>query len=109
MLEPTTAQAIAVCVHELTTNAAKYGALSLPEGRVHIEWSRAADGQLVVHWTETNGPPVKPPTRRGFGLRVMETIIRGQLNGDARFDRRAEGLACEIELMTLGGGFAGTG
>jgi len=100
LLEPTTAQTIAVCVHELTTNAAKYGALSLPEGRVHIEWSRAADGRLVVRWTETNGPPVKQPTRRGFGMRAIETIIRGPLNGDVRFDWRAEGLACEIELMT---------
>jgi PAS domain S-box-containing protein len=108
LLEPTTAQTIAVCVHELTTNAAKYGALSFPEGRVHIEWSRAADGRLVARWTETNGPPVKPPTRRGFGLRVMQTIIRGQLNGDARFDWRAEGLVCEIELMMSGSGSAGT-
>jgi two-component sensor histidine kinase len=100
LLEPTIAQTIAVCVHELTTNAAKYGALSLPEGRVHIEWSRAADGRLVVRWTETSGPPVKQPTRRGFGMRVMQTIIRGQLNGDVRFDWRAEGLVCEIAMMT---------
>jgi two-component sensor histidine kinase len=99
LLEPTTAQTIAVSVHELTTNAAKYGALSLPEGHVQIEWWRAADGRLVVRWTETNGPPVTPPTRRGFGIRAMEAMIRGQLNGDVRFDWRAEGLACEIALM----------
>jgi PAS domain S-box-containing protein len=97
-LDPTTAQTIAVCVHELTTNAAKYGALSLPEGRVQIEWSRAADERLVVRWTETNGPPVEQPTREGFGMRAIEAVIRGQLNGDVRFDWRAEGLVCEIEL-----------
>jgi PAS domain S-box-containing protein len=99
LLEPTTAQTIAVCVHELTTNAAKYGALSLPEGRVQIEWSHAEDGRLLVRWTETNGPPANQPTRRGFGLRAMEAMIRGQLNGDLRFDWRAEGLVCEIALM----------
>ena len=108
LLEPTTAQTVAVCVHELTTNAAKYGALSLRQGRVHIEWSCAADGRVVVRWTETNGPPVKHPTHRGFGMRAMEAIIRGQLNGDVRFDWRAEGLACEIELMTSGSGSTDT-
>jgi PAS domain S-box-containing protein len=100
LLEPTAAQALAVCVHELTTNAAKYGALSVAEGRVQIEWSHTADGRLVLHWTETNGPPVRPPTRRGFGTRAMEAMIRGQLNGDVRFDWRAEGLVCEIALTT---------
>jgi PAS domain S-box-containing protein len=98
LLEPHTAQTIAVTLHELATNAAKYGALSVPEGRVQIGWSRAADGRLVLRWTETGGPPVKPPTRQGFGTRVMEAMIRGQLRGGMRFDWRAEGLACEIAL-----------
>jgi two-component sensor histidine kinase len=98
LLEPNTAQIIAVMLHELATNAAKYGALSVPEDRVHIEWSRASDGRLVLRWNETGGPPVEPPTRRGFGTRVMEGMIRGQLNGEMRFDWRAEGLACEISL-----------
>jgi PAS domain S-box-containing protein len=98
MLEPNTAQTIAMCVHELATNAAKYGALSVTEGLVLIEWSRAADGRLVVCWTETNGPPVKQPTRQGFGMRVIGSMIRGQLKGDLRFDWRPEGLFCEIAL-----------
>ena len=98
LLEPHTAQTIAVTLHELATNAAKYGALSVPKGRVNIGWSRAADGRLVLRWTEMDGPPVKPPTRLGFGTRVMEAMIRGQLRGGMRFDWRAEGLACEIVL-----------
>jgi PAS domain S-box-containing protein len=98
LLEPAIAQTIAVTLHELATNAAKYGALSQAEGRVQIEWSRAADGRLVLRWTETGGPPVKPPTRRGFGTRVMEGMIGGQLKGQMRFDWREEGLVCEIIL-----------
>jgi PAS domain S-box-containing protein len=98
LLKPNVAQAIAVTLHELATNAAKYGALSRPEGKVRVEWSRAADGRLILRWTETGGPPVKPPTRRGFGTRVMESMIREQLEGEMRLDWRAEGLACEIVL-----------
>jgi two-component sensor histidine kinase len=89
-----------VTLHELATNAAKYGALSVPDGHVRFEWSPMADGRLVLRWTETGGPPVNPPTRRGFGTRVMEGMIR-QLNGEMRFGRHAEGLACEIILPAL--------
>ncbi len=98
LLEPNTAQTIAVSLHELATNAAKFGALSVPKGHVQIEWSRAADGRLVLRWTETGGPIVRPPTRQGFGTRVMESMIRGQLKGEMRFDWRAEGFACEIAV-----------
>jgi PAS domain S-box-containing protein len=100
LLEPVTAQAIAVTLHELATNAAKYGGLSTPEGKVRVEWSHAADGRLVLRWTEAGGPPVKAPTRHGFGTRVMESMIRGQLKGEVRLDWRAEGLSCEIALPT---------
>jgi len=98
LLEPNSAQTIAVTLHELATNAAKYGALSVPAGRIQVEWSRAADGRIVLRWIETGGPPVKPLTRRGFGMRVMESMIRGQLKGKMRFDWGAEGLVCEIAL-----------
>jgi PAS domain S-box-containing protein len=98
LLEPNSAQTIAVTLHELATNAAKYGALSVPTGKVEVEWSRAADGRIVLRWIETGGPPVKPLTRRGFGMRVMESMIREQLNGEVRFDWRAEGLACEMVI-----------
>ena len=98
LMRPDIAQAVAVALHELATNAAKYGALSVAQGYVRVEWSRGSDGRLVLRWTETGGPPGKPPTRQGFGTRVMDSIIRGQLKGDMRFDWRAEGLACEIVL-----------
>ena len=98
LLEPNAAQAIAVCLHELATNAAKYGALSLPEGRVQIAWSRATDGRLVIRWTETNGPSVTQPTRRGFGMRVMERMVQSPLKGEIRFGWLPEGLACEITV-----------
>ncbi len=101
VLKPDVAQAIAVALHEFATNAAKYGALSVPEGQVRVEWSRTADGRVVLRWTETGGPPVTPPTRTGFGTHVMEAMIRGgHVGGDVRLDWRPEGLACEINLPT---------
>jgi hypothetical protein len=68
-----------------------------PAGKVQVEWSRA-DGRLLLRWTETGGPPVTAPTRQGFGTRVMDGMIRGQLKGEMRIDWRTEGLACEIAL-----------
>ncbi len=100
VLKPELGQAIAVALHELATNATKYGALSVAEGRVRVEWSRAADGQLVVRWTEVGGPPVNPPTRKGFGAHVMEAMIKAHVGGDVRLDWRAEGLVCEMILPT---------
>jgi two-component sensor histidine kinase len=85
-------------LHELATNAAKYGALSIPEGRVKIEWSHTLNGKLVLRWTETDGPSVKPPSRQGFGTRLLDQVVRAQLNGETRFDWRTGGLACEIEI-----------
>jgi PAS domain S-box-containing protein len=98
MLEPYSAQAIAITLHELATNAAKYGSLSAADGRVEIAWSRMADGRLSLRWIELGGPTVTPPTRRGFGTRIMENII-AQLNGEVRFDWRGQGLGCEIALL----------
>ena len=98
MLKQDVAQAMAVALHELATNAAKYGALSETKGQVRVEWSRGADGRLVLRWSELGGPPVKPPTRKGFGTHVMEAMIRAHVGGDVRLDWRADGLACEITL-----------
>jgi PAS domain S-box-containing protein len=98
LLAPNTAQAIAVALHELATNAAKYGALSSPEGRVALEWTHAADGRLGLRWTETGGPVVRAPTRQGFGGKIISQLI-GQLDGKALFDWRAEGLVCQITLQ----------
>jgi len=106
LLVSNTAQAIAVTLHELATNAVKYGSLSVPQGQVEVTRSRAADGQLIVRWTESGGPPAKKPPREGFGTSVIERMIRDQLKGETHLDWRAEGLACEIGLKCDGGGVA---
>jgi PAS domain S-box-containing protein len=97
-LEPETAQAMAVVLHELATNAAKYGALSVATGRVAVKWSLTDDGSIAIRWTERGGPLVNPPTRRGFGTEVIEGQIRHQADGEVQFDWRPEGLTCEIVL-----------
>jgi PAS domain S-box-containing protein len=99
MLQPDCAQTIAVCLHELATNAAKYGALSVAGGHVHVDWSVAADGRLIFHWSESEGPAVAEPTRRGFGMHVMERMIVS-LNGEVKLEWRPGGLVCEILLDT---------
>jgi PAS domain S-box-containing protein len=99
LLEPNAAQAIAVTLHELATNAAKYGALSAAKGRVELKWSHEADERLVLRWMEIGGPTVEPPARQGFGGRVVERMI-GQLKGKTCFDWRPQGLVCEITLQT---------
>jgi PAS domain S-box-containing protein len=98
MLNPELAQAMVITLHELATNAAKYGSLSATEGYVRVEWMPAADKRLVLRWTEVGGPPVKPPTRSGFGTNVMQAMIRDHLKGEVRLDWRAEGLACEVTI-----------
>jgi two-component sensor histidine kinase len=94
VLEAKFAQAIAMVLHELTTNAVKYGALSVPSGCLIIEWSRG-ETQLVIRWCETGGPPVKPPGRQGFGTKVVGRVVH-ELEGKLRFDWNPDGLACEI-------------
>lgn len=98
LLKPKAAQSLALCLHELTTNAVKYGALSENAGRIRIEWSLAAEGRLVILWTEIGGPSVERPSRRGFGTRLVEQIVQGELKGKVRFDWHADGLVCELTL-----------
>jgi PAS domain S-box-containing protein len=98
LLEPDAAQTMAVALHELATNAAKYGALSTAKGRIEIKWSHEADGWLILRWAEMAGPAVQTPTRQGFGGRVIDRMIN-QLKGKALFDWRPEGLVCEITLQ----------
>jgi PAS domain S-box-containing protein len=97
LLEPTAAQAIAVTLHELATNAAKYGSLSVPDGRLDLEWA-LTDGRLRLCWTERGGPPVHTPTRRGFGRRIIEQMVV-PLGGTTQFHWRPEGLVCELSLQ----------
>jgi PAS domain S-box-containing protein len=97
VLVPDAAQAIAITLHELATNAAKYGALSAPSGQVRLEWSHATPGPLHLRWVETGGPVVRKPARKGLGSRIIEQMIVQQ-KGEVRFDWRDDGLVCEITL-----------
>ena len=97
LLQPNVAQSVAVILHELATNAAKYGSLSLASGRIDLSWSHEWDGRLELRWTETGGPPVHAPTREGFGGRIIKQMAE-QLKGAARFEWHAEGLDCEINF-----------
>ena len=94
-LQPATAQTLALALHELVTNSAKYGALSVLSGRLTIAWS-VGDDILTVSWEETGGPAVREPTTRGFGTRSLIASIESQLGGQTLFDWRAEGLICRL-------------
>jgi two-component sensor histidine kinase len=88
--------ALSMALHELATNAAKYGALTRPEGRVAIRW-RAGAGELRLSWRERGGPPVTPPARSGFGTRLLQRGLLTELGGGARLDYAPGGVSCEIE------------
>ncbi|MGB8528978.1 MAG: hypothetical protein WCD75_19485, partial [Rhodoplanes sp.] len=79
MVRQKAAQSFALILHELTTNAVKYGALSVPAGRVNVSWSvdrESNPGQFVLCWEEIGGPEVVPPTRRGYGRTIIESTMR---------------------------------
>jgi len=96
-LQPAAAQSLALALHELVTNAAKYGALSSISGRVHLAWE-LNPGTLVLKWSETGGPPTQPPSSPGFGTRIITASIEGQLAGQTTFEWRPEGLQCVLSV-----------
>jgi two-component sensor histidine kinase len=96
-LGPATAQTLALAVHELITNSAKYGALSAHAGRLSIEWEVQAD-ILQFIWEERDGPEVEQPIARGFGTRSVIASVESQLGGRADFDWRTEGLICRLSV-----------
>ena len=96
-LLPTTAQTLALALHELFTNSAKYGALSTRSGRLAIGW-QAENDLLILTWEESGGPLVRTPKARGFGTRSLLASVESQLGGQAQFDWRAEGLLCRLEV-----------
>lgn len=98
---PKAVLALSIALHELATNAVKYGALSNDSGRIAIDWAvQPATGgdRLTFHWRESDGPPVAPPTRRGFGSRVIESGLAHELNGEVSLDYRPEGLVGTIDI-----------
>lgn len=84
-----------MAIHELTTNAAKHGALSVPEGRIEVAWDvkRLQDRRFLhLDWREHNGPPITPPTRKGFGSTLLHRVLKVQCDADISFDFRPSGL-----------------
>lgn len=102
VLRPRAVLTLAMAMHELATNAAKYGALSAAGGRIEIRWAPGRDANsnpvLRIDWIEQGGPPVVKPQQRGFGSRLIEGSIAAELGGSARLDYAPEGLRCEIVL-----------
>jgi PAS domain S-box-containing protein len=96
-LQPAAAQSLALALHELVTNAAKYGALSSLSGRVSLNWE-LTPGMLALKWTESGGPPTQAPASPGFGTRIITASVEGQLAGKAVFDWRPEGLQCVLSV-----------
>jgi PAS domain S-box-containing protein len=96
-LQPATAQTLALALHELVTNSAKYGALSTHSGRLNINWQIDRDILKMV-WEEKDGPVVEKPASRGFGTRSVIAAIESQLGGQAEFDWRSEGLICRLSV-----------
>jgi PAS domain S-box-containing protein len=100
-LPPEAALMLAMVLHELATNAAKYGSLSGPDGQLAVKWSvanGATPPRLRISWEETGGPPVRRPTRRGFGSKLLDRAINGQLGGAAELAFEPAGVRCQVEI-----------
>jgi PAS domain S-box-containing protein len=94
---------VTMALHELATNAVKYGALSVPSGRVSVTWELVHEGQkhrTKICWMERGGPPVVPPTRKGFGSRLIERVLDSKTGG-SNFDFKPQGLTCTLHVAVL--------
>jgi two-component system, chemotaxis family, CheB/CheR fusion protein len=100
-LTPKAGLALAMAIHELASNAAKYGALSTVSGRLEVRWTitGGTDNEiLALAWTESGGPAVQPPIRRGFGTTLIERSLTHELDAEVRREFAAPGLRCTIEI-----------
>lgn len=97
LLRPAFAQTVALALHELATNAAKYGALSSDAGKVSLTW-RLLPGLIKFDWIESNGPKVSPPIRKGYGTRIFAVGIEQQLGGTVDFQWHEHGLHCQLTI-----------
>jgi two-component system CheB/CheR fusion protein len=101
ILPPKHALALSMAMHELATNAGKYGSLSVPEGRVSVTWTTRLQDQrpwLQLQWTESGGPAVSPPTRRGFGTRLINEGVPYELDGEVTLEFPPGGATCIIDI-----------
>lgn len=101
-LAPNDALSLGLALHELATNAAKYGALSTPEGRVSIRWQLVSAMVCQVDWQESGGPPVVAPDRRGFGLDLIEKIVSHELRAAVELDFAPDGVRCRLQVPVRG-------
>jgi two-component sensor histidine kinase len=102
LLRPTAAQAIALMLHELVTNAAKYGALSVPEGRVKLDWRFDKEGHVLIRWREEGGPtPDLSPGRTGVGTTMIRHAAN-QVEGIVTYDWRPTGLSWQLRAPAAG-------
>jgi two-component sensor histidine kinase len=100
-LQPKAALALGMAVHELATNAAKYGALSNATGRIRVAWEfgRSADiGRLCLRWSESGGPPVEPPRRQGFGSLMIQRGVTHDLGGAVDLLYEPGGVVCAMDI-----------
>jgi PAS domain S-box-containing protein len=95
-LRPQTAVSLALALHELATNASKYGALSTNHGRVEVRWEKRQD-RLKLLWSERGGPVVQEPTRRGFGSRMIERAFAAEVQGSVSLRFDPAGVSCEVD------------
>jgi NO-binding membrane sensor protein with MHYT domain/two-component sensor histidine kinase len=102
LLSAEATQALAMVLHELVTNAAKYGALSVPGGCVSVDWrcrsNRTSQTTLAIRWQESGGPPVRAPARRGYGTSVISDLIPYELDGSVDINYEADGVRCRVEF-----------
>lgn len=96
VLTPRAANAVSLALHELATNAVKYGALSVETGRVEVTWESTAEGGFTLQWAENGGPTVSPPERRGFGSTLLDQVTGRELGGEGRVDYRADGVRATL-------------
>jgi two-component sensor histidine kinase len=89
--------ALSLALHELATNATKYGALSCPGGSVNVAWA-VRDGKLRLTWEECGGPPVAPPTQKGFGTRLLEVLLARDLGGSMKLHYDVSGVRCRVAV-----------
>jgi len=97
-LTPQQGMGLSLMLHELGTKAVKYGALSQHEGRLRVSWriEQASDRRIRLRWAERDGPPVTPPTEKGFGLKLLERAVSYELEGEVELDFPPGGLVCEL-------------
>ncbi|WP_336800694.1 sensor histidine kinase [Kaistia sp. MMO-174] len=90
-------------MHELATNAAKYGALSVPQGRVEVRWALRPDdpSHFELHWRESGGPAVTPPLHKGFGTRLIQQALAAELRGEVQVIYEADGVVCRVHAPVV--------